>query len=359
MPTRRAVYLSTFLLELCTSACAFDHDRVAPGEYGPEPAGSAAQQSAKIASTDAARMRASSAAPQAGSPADAGAGTSGHASAPTLPTPADRPSNGASGAGAVTKPPATSASSTPSSCDMSGRWLSTAHYVTDALGQLQYSYSYMYYEIEQKADVFTITRGLQCGTAAVGAGAFAASVDFRSSWASALAKVSFRGRKGTSTQAAGGCKVELEKWYTVLGATLPHYLDPTVPLPTANDRATGATPGWEDWDGDGQPGITGVISGVVSGRVFAAPRAWTALSGTVPALGSRFQLPMQWDQEANVMAVEGSPLLAAEVARAADPKLHFSEFARLQPDQATGDDAAICQSIVALAPSLTPTAAGM
>jgi hypothetical protein len=82
------------------------------------------------------------------------------------------------------------------------------------------------------------------------------------------------------------------------------------------------------------------------------------MSGTVPSVGSVFTLPLQWDQEPNVMAYDGSAFLGAEAVRAADASLHYAQFARLSPDQATGDDAAICKSIVKLAPTLTPKAAG-
>jgi hypothetical protein len=57
------------------------------------------------------------------------------------------------------------------------------------------------------------------------------------------------------------------------------------------------------------------------------------------------------------MAYDGSPLLATPASRAADAKLHFAQFARLTAAQASGDDAAICTSIVELAATLTPQAA--
>jgi hypothetical protein len=45
--------------------------------------------------------------------------------------------------------------------------------------------------------------------------------------------------------------------------------------------------------------------------------------------------------------------------RAADASLHFAQLARLKDGQATGDDAAICNALVELGPTLTPEAAGM
>jgi hypothetical protein len=59
------------------------------------------------------------------------------------------------------------------------------------------------------------------------------------------------------------------------------------------------------------------------------------------------------------MAFDGSPLLASEAVRAANPDLHYAEYARLGPEQATGDDQAICAAVRELAPTLTPMAAGI
>jgi hypothetical protein len=123
--------------------------------------------------------------------------------------------------------------------------------------------------------------------------------------------------------------------------------------------AHGDMPGWEDWDEDGHPGITGVVSGVVSGKVFAAPRNWLSIGGEAPDVHTSFRLPVEWNAEPNVMAVDGGPLLASEAVRAADPTLHFVQATRLQSDQATGTDEAVCRSIVELASTLTPTASGM
>jgi hypothetical protein len=244
-------------------------------------------------------------------------------------------------------------------CDLSGRWLVTLHYVTDALGQQQTIHSFIYYEIERRDDALAIAKGLHCGDEALAEGVFAVSADFRKAWDAVASKVSYTGRTVSSTEAGGGCEVRLGKWYVARGATYPHYNDPAIALPTLEQPASGATPGWEDWDGDGQPGITGFISGTVTGKIFVAPRIWTQLSGTVPDTAERFELPVAWDQEPNVLSYDGSPLLASEAVRAADPKLHFAEFARLSPAQATGDDLAICRAIVELAPTLTPRASAI
>ena len=75
-------------------------------------------------------------------------------------------------------------------------------------------------------------------------------------------------------------------------------------MPTAMQQAAGSTPGWEDWDGDGQPGITGSLTVTVTGRIFVAPRQWTDQQGAVPNVTTAFTLPVTWDQEQNVMAYD-------------------------------------------------------
>jgi hypothetical protein len=243
---------------------------------------------------------------------------------------------------------------------MSGPWLFTMHKTTDGLGNLQYVHTYLYYEIQQQGDSFTVKKSLVCGLDVIGGGAFAVTVSYAGAQAGIMKNVvSHNGRTGTSVMAAGGCKIDFAKQYTVMGATLPYYLDPSTTLPSAQDMAASGKPGWEDWDGDGNPGITGVLTGTITGKIFTAAREWGTMSGSVPNLASAFKLPLNWDQEPNVMAYDGSPFLTSTAVRAADASLHFVQFARLQPNQAMGDDAALCKGLVALAPMLTPEAAGM
>lgn len=211
---------------------------------------------------------------------------------------------------------------------MSGRWLVTLHKTTDALGNLQYIHNYLYYEIEQQAENLTVVRSLQCGTDAVGGGAFAVSVDYSAAAAGVMAHVSHDGRTGRSVGKAGACQVDFDEQYTVAGATVPYYLDPSTTLPTAEQAAANGKPGWEDWDEDGHPGITGICTGTVNGKLYTAARDRATLSGTTADVASSFSLPMDWDQEQNVMAFEGSPFLGTTAVRAAEPSLHFAEFAR-------------------------------
>jgi hypothetical protein len=252
-----------------------------------------------------------------------------------------------------------STSSAPSSCDLTGSWLVTVHKVTDGLGNLQTVHDYYFYEIAQQGDAFSVARSLKCGSDVIGGGAFAITVSYAGAQAGVIKHVTHDGRTGTSVSAAGGCQITFAEQYTVAGATVPYYLDPSTTLPTVDDMATDTMPGWEDWDEDGKPGITGVLEGTITGEIYTAAREWASYSGTAAGVSSVFKLAMGWEQEPNVMSFEGSPFLGSSAVRAADASLHFVELARLSADQTIGEDLALCQRLVELAPTLTPEAAGM
>lgn len=297
-----------------------------------------------------------------GTGAMAMAGSSGMSMPPPAGMGGSMASSMAGQGGSAGAPPAGGSGSNdspPAACDLSGRWLVTMHYVTDALGQYQTIHSFAYYEIARQADGYAITKGLHCGDEGLAEGLFAVTADFRSTWEPVMRRLSYAGRAVSSTAISNGCDVRFGRWYIVRGATYPYYADPSIPLPTLAQPASGATPGWEDWDEDGQPGITGLISGTVTGKIFVAPRLWSEMGGVVAEAGARLRLPLAWNQEYNMLSFDGTPLLASEAVRAADPSLHFAELARLGDAQATGDDLAICRAVVELAPTLTPAAAAL
>jgi len=331
--------LLQLLLLVFVAACDYARDSVGAGFYGE--LSQAGQRATPPAAT---RPTLGSAAPGgAGMSAVAAAGASG--------------SSGSSGQVGYERP--VEAVTTAAPCDLTGRWLLTMHKVTEALGNQQTGHTYVYYELKQQGDVVTVEKGVMCGLDALSEGSFAVTVDFSAAWPGIRKNVQLAGRKGTSVMTASGCQVDIAREYSVLGATVPHYLEPATALPTAEEMAAAGRPGWEDWDGDGQPGITGTCAGTVTGKIFSAVREWNSLSGVVSDVRSRFTLPLSWDSEPNIMAFDGSPFLGSSAVRAADPALHFAQLARLQPTEAVGDDATICSAVIALAPTLTPEAAGM
>lgn len=364
----KSIHRAFGVAALCLSAvggCKFDEDTVAPGVYGAfesdmaasgtgaATAGSATGGGASAGGTGGVST-AGTAVSETGASGGAMAGTATPGTGePTAGGGSQETVDGSTGGAGMDLPVAAQGP-----CDLSGPWLGTLHLVTDALGNLAITHYYTYLEITQTGDAFTVDRGFLCGNDSVANGLLAADVDFSSSWAALPSRARYDGRTGQSTEVAGGCQVDFARWYSVRGATVPYYLDPGTTMPALEQQASGDQPGWEDWDEDGNPGITGVITGAVDGKLFVAPRDWTEMSGVMPDVSARFKIPVKWNMEPNVLSFEGSPLLATEAVVASDPDLHFAEFARLTPEQAQGDEVAICQTIIRLAPSLTPEGAG-
>ena len=152
-------------------------------------------------------------------------------------------------------------------CDLRGRWLVSQRYVAEALSEKQGSHSWFYLEVRQEGANITVQKGLHCGYNVTPITALGGKVDCSAAWPSFLAKNSSTGRRGTFVKSGSVCKLKLDREFTPRGVTLPHYLDPANPLPMASQAAKGTTPGWEDWDGDGNPGVTLSVSGLASGQI--------------------------------------------------------------------------------------------
>jgi hypothetical protein len=243
-------------------------------------------------------------------------------------------------------------------CDLTGRWLVTSREVETALGAVEAAHFWRYYELTQTGSAITVSKGLVCGANVRGLSAVAATVDYPKTWPAMLANDVETGRKGTSTPTSSGCQVTFEKQYMVLGATASFYKDPSTALPTASQQAASGSPGWEDWDQDGNPGYTLNMTGLVTGQLYLASREWATWSGTVATGASSFTLSDDWNSDLSVLGINGPSLLteATSGVRDSDATLRFAGFARLGATQATGDDAAICAAVRSLAPTLTPTA---
>ncbi len=250
--------------------------------------------------------------------------------------------------------------STPSSpeCDMNGRWLLAERVVADAIGQKQASHNWFYYEIRQQADQVVVTKGLQCGFEVVPVTALGASVTSKTSWDAIMMHDNDTGRRGTMEAVSSRCQLSIEKRYTVRGTTVSFYTDPNQAMPTASQQASGSTPGWEDWDMDGNPGITLTVGegGTNIGELYCAQRDWNQFAGAVPAMSTKFSVPATWGSEQDALGYSGSSLVTQAAVPDSDPSQNYGWFAKLSSTQATGDDATICASIRSLVPTLTPDA---
>ncbi|HLK41533.1 MAG TPA: hypothetical protein VKU41_32515 [Polyangiaceae bacterium] len=293
---------------------------------------------------------------QAGASAGASVSAGGGASASAS---AGAGAEGGAEAGAnVSTDAEAGATATSGPCDLSGRWLVALRMVTTALGTTTAAHEWFYYEISQSGAEVTVSKGLHCGENTHGISAVSGNADFPKVWPAMLSKTTDTGRKGASASAAGGCQVSFEKRYEVISATNPYYLDPSKTLPTASEQASGSTPGWEDWDQDGQPGFTMSISGIASGQLYMTTRAWTSMSGKVASATTSFDLPLDWNSEQSVLGVNGPPILSqsASATKDSDASQHFATFVRLTDKQATGDDASVCSTIRSLAPTVASKA---
>lgn len=248
-------------------------------------------------------------------------------------------------------------------CDLTGRWIVTERAQSAAYGAQQVTLVWLYLEISQENDRISVTRTLMCGDSTKEAPGeiFAISVDDRAAWPAYQKYINYNGRSGSARDNGTGCDVSFEPDSLIRGMTPTYYKSTDQTLPTIGEREEGASPGWADWDDDGNPGITQVISGSASGSIYSSIRVTTSsLQGAITKAASSFRLDdFKWKQERVVLGSrEPDPLgiLSSPAERSPGAGLNFVEFARLGADQATGSDDDICEAIRKLAPTFNPAA---
>lgn len=244
-------------------------------------------------------------------------------------------------------------------CDLNGRWLVAQRVLATAAGQSQASHNWFYYEIHHAGAGFVVTKGLHCGYEVVKKSALGASVDSSAAWPAFLQRNSSTGRKGTFVAEGALCRLKLDREYTVRGATVAFYANPANKMPDRTQPATTTTPGWEDWDQDGKPGISlKVSSALISGTLYTCQRDWTVYDGTTPASAAKMKVAIMYDGEQVALgrADGSSPLLEVTSAPSSDPSEHYAWFQRLGPGQAAGTDAEICAAVRTLKDTLVPEA---
>jgi hypothetical protein len=259
----------------------------------------------------------------------------------------------------ATEPAPPPAGTAAGSCDLNGRWLVAQRVLATAIGQQQAAHSWFYYEIEQTGANLAVTRGLHCGFVVIKKTSLAANVDSSGSWPMILQKNSSTGRRGTYLKDGSSCRLVLDTEYVVRGATVAAYLDPKQPLPTRTQKATGTTPGWEDWDGDEQPGISlKVSSSLASGTLYTVQRDWTRYEGLTSVDGPKFKVAIGYGgEQAPLGRSMGAPqAIESGSSPSSDPAQHFAWFVRLADGQATGTPEQICAAVRTLKDQLVPEA---
>ncbi len=216
--------------------------------------------------------------------------------------------------------------------------------------------SWYYYELEQNGGDLKVKKGISCGGKVVPLDLFGAGVEWEAAWPAILAKNSHADRLGKVSASGTNCSVSFDPAFTVLGATTPYYADPSHALPTVGEQASGDTPGWEDWDDDGQPGISFNVSGFATGTRYSIQRVfndWT--NGNYSPGATAIKLNAVTQQDESVLGATSDIIKTLSVPDT-DESLQFTQFARLGADQVQGDDAALCATVRELAPTLTPEA---
>jgi hypothetical protein len=259
---------------------------------------------------------------------------------------------GASGGGGGAGPSA-------GGCDLSGRWLVAQRALATAIGQQQAAHTWYYYEIEQQGGELLVRKGLHCGFDVVKKTALAATVDSSGAWPAILEKNSSTGRRGRFVPEGDGCRLTLDREYVVRGATVSAYQDPALKLPDRTMMASGTTPGWEDWDGDGNPGISlKVSSSLASGTLYTCQRDWTVYDGITAAGAKKLKVALTYGGEQVPLGRSPGSAQAIESSSSAasDPAQHYAWLHALAPTEARGSDAEICAAIRALKDTLVPEA---
>src|SRR6185436_10809167 len=129
--------------------------------------------------------------------------------------------------------------------------------------------------------------------------------------------------------------------YVVRGATVDFYRNPGNKLPGRDQRAAGDVPGWEDWDGDANPGVTlKVSSTLASGTLYTCQRDWTEYDGAVPAGAVKLKVPIRYGGEQVALGRGADTPAAVESASSpsSNPAHHFAWLHKLAAGQATGTD---------------------
>lgn len=122
---------------------------------------------------------------------------------------------------------------------------------------------------------------------------------------------------------AGGYDYTLERHYAVRGVELTDPIGEELPMDAADPRVI-------DQDGDGNPGITLLLDGFVSGQLFVVQRDFSASSGSQVS-GDRVEGLVEWGSETVYLGADPEFLLTVvgQAMPAADPGLHTFQQVRI------------------------------
>lgn len=272
--------------------------------------------------------------------------------------------SGVGGSDAGSKPAA-------SGCDLTGKWIATQRTLQEALGGMivQSGHSWMYLEFEQHDSQAVVKKALQCGEevkdrSVTGLGTQVTST--QALWDGLTLRNKVLDGKASYGAAPGSeqCQLQVDRFAVVRGATFSYFSAVgasgfAYPIDDAMQPAEGSTPGSEDWDNDGNPGVTYHVSGIANGDIYMTQRDLVEYKGTTDKRSDKFRLLVTRLHEQRVLGQNPATLPSADVTPSADPEEHFIWFVRVdglpQWDlAANADDLAICGKMRTLKDALIP-----
>ena len=250
-------------------------------------------------------------------------------------------------------------------CSLTGKWISVQRTLSVAVVSReqvkQSAHSWGYWEFEQNGVEAVAVKGLRCGFQVVSRSTtIPVNITVsRAIWDADTTRSSNNGRSATYGATGDGCYLHIERRYVVRGATVDYFMDPSADLEEAQTQASEIVPGWEDWDGDGHPGITFTVSGLASGELYLALREWHEYRGTTPRGAQKFEVGMIWNTEQVTLGKDREGLSSADTISSVEPSENFIWFVRVdgleQWDVAEDtDDLAVCVRVRELKDQLLP-----
>lgn len=222
-------------------------------------------------------------------------------------------------------------------CDLNGIWIArqTTFSRDSVFNAVQTASNWFYYQITQQGRDVTVVHSLDCGIQASGS---ADATINRATTQALLTRNDQAGRHGLFYREGDHCVFTLERFYATRGVPRASYLpanlasnpDLSTIMPALPTQANPA--GNEDWDGDGQPGITFNVATLGSRHVVQ--RDWSELfsdaSYSIALQASHFVVRATFDNQEQILAVTGglSGLLLASSTPATDLH-HRITFQRL------------------------------
>jgi hypothetical protein len=208
----------------------------------------------------------------------------------------------------------------PANGDLTGTWAFFTKYRSNVqgFGAPQISRGLNIHEVTQDGEIITVTETLcAINVVTVDGGT---KIDLGPGFVTSQPTVT---RTGTVVASGNAYDVSLEATYVARGVTLA---DPASdPLPTDP-----ADPSIGDWDGDGNPGLTLLLDGFVSGQLFVIQRDFAAFAGAQESV-DKVEGLATWGTEQVFLGANPEYLLdlVSPAQPDPDPSLHTFQMVRV------------------------------